>query len=165
MILTPYLIFLLASENTKIEVGSIVKSTFFIVFIPVTLGLILRFIINLNRIIKYFPKISECIIAFIIAIIFSLNIDNYFLVNSKLICGVILHNLSGLFIGYLVATFLKYPTDVKKTIAIEIGMQNSGLGMTLAMIHFNKLVALPSAIFSLVHNISASGLVYLSKKK
>ena len=44
-------------------------------------------------------------------------------------------------------------------------MQNSGLGMTLSLIHFSKLVAIPSAIFSLWHNISAVGLVYLWKKK
>ena len=44
-------------------------------------------------------------------------------------------------------------------------MQNSGLGMTLAILHFSKIVALPSAIFSLWHNISAAGLVYLWKKK
>ena len=44
-------------------------------------------------------------------------------------------------------------------------MQNSGLGMALALIHFTKVVALPSAIFSLWHNISAVGLVYFWKKK
>ena len=55
--------------------------------------------------------------------------------------------------------------DVKKTVAIEVAMQNSGLGMTLALMHFTKLVALPSALFSLWHNISASGLVYFWKKK
>ena len=53
----------------------------------------------------------------------------------------------------------------KKTISIEVGMQNSGLAMALAVIHFSKVVALPAAIFSLWHNISASILVYFWKKK
>ena len=44
-------------------------------------------------------------------------------------------------------------------------MQNSGFGMTLSLIHFGKIVALPSAIFSLWHNISSVALVYLWKKK
>ena len=52
-----------------------------------------------------------------------------------------------------------------KTISIEVGMQNSGLAMALAVIHFSKVVALPAAVFSLWHNISASVLVYFSKKK
>ena len=59
----------------------------------------------------------------------------------------------------------KIKAGVKKTVAIEVAMQNSGLGMTLALMHFTKLVALPSALFSLWHNISASGLVYFWKKK
>jgi|TARA_B100001939_G_scaffold160611_1_gene138624 BASS family bile acid:Na+ symporter len=63
------------------------------------------------------------------------------------------------------ASFLNLSTKQKKTIAIEVGMQNSGLGMTLSILHFSKLVALPSAIFSLWHNISSVALVYLWKKK
>ena len=42
----------------------------------------------------------------------------------------------------------------KKAIAIEVGMQNSGLGVALAMAHFSPLAAVPSAIFSVWHNIS-----------
>ena len=63
------------------------------------------------------------------------------------------------------ATFLKFPKQERKTISIEVGMQNSGLGMALSIIHFSKLVALPSAIFSLLHNISGVALVYFWKKK
>ena len=67
--------------------------------------------------------------------------------------------------GYLFATFFRFPIKERRTIAIEVGMQNSGLGMALSIIHFDKLVALPSALFSLWHNISAVGLVYLWKNK
>ena len=81
------------------------------------------------------------------------------------ILGVVLHNLGGLIIGFSLAGFLKIPQAERKTIAIEVGMQNSGLGMALAILHFSKLVAIPAAIFSLWHNISASMLVYLFKKK
>ena len=42
----------------------------------------------------------------------------------------------------------------RKALAIEVGMQNSGLGVALAMAHFNPLSAVPSAIFSVWHNIS-----------
>ena len=76
-----------------------------------------------------------------------------------------LGDLSGLSSGYLIANFLGFSDKEKKTIAIEVGMQNSGFGMALALIHFSKISALPSAIFSLWHNISAVGLVYFWKKK
>jgi BASS family bile acid:Na+ symporter len=71
----------------------------------------------------------------------------------------------GLFFGYSVSNFFNFSQKEKKTISIEVGMQNSGLGMALSIIHFGKMVALPSAIFSLWHNISSVILVYLWKKK
>lgn len=42
----------------------------------------------------------------------------------------------------------------QKAISIEVGMQNSGLGAALATAHFSPLAAVPSAIFSVWHNIS-----------
>ena len=67
--------------------------------------------------------------------------------------------------GFLIGGILGFSLREKKTISIEVGMQNSGLGMALSILHFSKIVALPSAIFSLWHNISAVGLVYCWKKK
>jgi BASS family bile acid:Na+ symporter len=101
----------------------------------------------------------------VIAIIFAINSDSLKVLNATILFGVILHNLGGLFIGYFVARFFTLSNASIKTISIEVGMQNSGLAMALAVIHFSKVVALPAAIFSLWHNISASVLVYFSKKK
>ena len=91
--------------------------------------------------------------------------ENIASISYDIILGVVLHNLIGLALALKISGFLGHPNDVKKTIGIEVAMQNSGLGMTLAILHFSKIVALPSAIFSLWHNISAAGLVYLWKKK
>ena len=164
---TPALIFLFADENIDIEILSLIKSTFFIVFLPVVCGILMKiFIRNKEKtLLKFFPLFSEISIALIIGIIFSINIDSLSNLSWNILVAVALHNLIGLFLGFLIASFLKFPMDVKKTVAIEVAMQNSGLGMSLALMHFTKLVALPSALFSLWHNISASGLVYFWKKK
>ena len=150
-----------------INVISIVKSTFYIILLPVLSGLFLKIILREKefKYFKFFPFFSEIVIAFIIAVIFALNFDNLNNVSMLMVVGVVLHNLIGLILALLISIILKYPDDVKRTIAIEVGMQNSGLGMTLALLHFSKIVALPSALFSLWHNISAAGLVYLWKKK
>ncbi len=167
VLLTPFLIFFLANEQITINVISIVKSTFYIILLPVLSGLFLKIILREKefKYFKFFPFFSEIVIAFIIAVIFALNFDNLNNVSMLMVVGVVLHNLIGLILALLISIILKYPDDVKRTIAIEVGMQNSGLGMTLALLHFSKIVALPSAIFSLWHNISAAGLVYLWKKK
>jgi BASS family bile acid:Na+ symporter len=118
-----------------------------------------------NKFLKLLPKISEFFIAFIIGIIFSLNLNLLNQLSYSLFFCIVLHNLIGLSMGFLIGGFLGLSLREKKTISIEVGMQNSGLGMALSILHFSKIVALPSAIFSLWHNISAVGLVYCWKKK
>ncbi len=163
--LTPVLIFLLSSKNIDINVVALIKSSFYIVFLPVFLGLFFKFFISIQKITKLLPKISEFFIAFIIGIILSLNLSFLSQLSYSLFFCIVLHNLIGLSAGFLIGGFLGLSFKEKKTISIEVGMQNSGLGMALSILHFSKIVALPSAIFSLWHNISAVGLVYCWKNK
>ena len=166
IIATPLLISNLADVEIDINIIGLIKSVFLVVFFPVTLGILINIFFNIPSVVnKFLPKFSEFVIAFIIGIIISLNLENIGFININLILCILLHNLAGLSLGYIITYLLKFPDAVKKTVSIEVGMQNSGLGMTLAMIHFGPLVALPSAIFSFWHNISAVGLVYLWKKK
>ena len=166
IIATPLLISNLADVEIDINIIGLIKSVFLVVFFPVSLGIFINIFFNIPNVInKLLPRFSEFVIAFIIGIIISLNLENIGFININLILCILLHNLAGLSLGYIITYLLKFPDTVKKTVSIEVGMQNSGLGMTLAIIHFGPLVALPSAIFSFWHNISAVGLVYLWKKK
>ena len=167
ILITPYLILFLADKSINIDLISLVYSTSKIILIPLVLGLLVKIYFDklINKIKFLFPIVSELTIALVIAIIFAINSDSLKVLNATILFGVILHNLGGLFIGYFVARFFTLSNASIKTISIEVGMQNSGLAMALAVIHFSKVVALPAAIFSLWHNISASVLVYFSKKK
>ena len=71
---------------------------------------------------------------------------------------VVLHNGIGYLLGFFAAKWTGLPYDAQKTLAIEVGMQNSGLGAALAAAHFAAapVVAVPSALFSVWHNISGS---------
>tara|TARA_B100000963_G_scaffold351707_1_gene363719 strand:- start:465 stop:1358 length:894 start_codon:yes stop_codon:yes gene_type:complete len=163
--ITPLLIFLLSSKNINIDVIALIQSSFLIVFLPVFFGLLFKIFISMERITRFLPKISEFFIAFIIGVIFSLNLNLLGQLSYSLLFCIVLHNLIGLSAGFLIAGLLGLSLKEKKTISIEVGMQNSGLGMALSILHFSKIVALPSAIFSLWHNISAVGLVSCWKKK
>ena len=166
VILTPLLIFFFSVTKIDINTIKIIETTFLIVFLPTACGFFVKRFSKKYKIDLFiFPKISEIFIALIIGIILSINIENLNLLSSILILGVIIHNLAGILIGYFCSWLLNYPDDVRKTVAIEVGMQNSGLGMSLALLYFSKQSALPSALFSLWHNISAIGLVYFWKKK
>jgi BASS family bile acid:Na+ symporter len=75
--------------------------------------------------------------------------------SGLLIFGVvILHNALGYLLGFMAGKVFKMSYADQKALAIEVGMQNSGLGVALATAHFIPLAAVPSAIFSFWHNIS-----------
>ena len=67
---------------------------------------------------------------------------------------VVLHNGLGYLLGFVVAKLFKLNFADSKAVAIEVGMQNSGLGAALATAYFNPIAAVPSAVFSFWHNIS-----------
>jgi BASS family bile acid:Na+ symporter len=78
-----------------------------------------------------------------------------------LFLAVVLHNGLGYAFGYTISKLLHFTEKNARTIAIEVGMQNSGLGLALANQFFNAAVALPSALFSIWHNLSG---VFIAKK-
>ena len=69
---------------------------------------------------------------------------------------VMLHNLLGYALGFAVAKALRMNLAKSKAISIEVGMQNSGLASSLALMHFGAAAAIPGAVFSVWHNISGS---------
>lgn len=75
-----------------------------------------------------------------------------------------LHNTLGFLLGFIVGRFLGLDTKMAKTLSIEVGVQNSGLAVALALKHFTPLASLPGAIFSLLQNINGILLTILYKR-
>lgn len=166
-IFTPILIFFYAKTLIDIDIEQLINSTFWIIVFPLIDGIIVRKIFKrkVKYFIKFLPKFAEFVVAFIIGIIFSLNLENLDKVNVNFCFVIVLHNILGFSMAYFIAKAFLLDKAKQKTLAIEVGMQNSGLGVTLSIIHFNKIVALPSAIFSLWHNISAIILINFWRDK
>ena len=74
--------------------------------------------------------------------------------------AVLTLHLFGFAFGYALSKFLLKKEDVARTISIEVGMQNSGLAVALANLHFSALTALPPAIASVCQNITGSLLAW-----
>ncbi|MFT6624745.1 MAG: BASS family bile acid:Na+ symporter, partial [Cycloclasticus sp.] len=102
------------------------------------------------------PLISVFSIVLIIAIIVALNEPRLGSIGLILISAVALHNASGLLVGYWLPRVLGLDKRTCKTLAIEVGMQNSGLAVALAVKYFSPAAALPGALFSLWHNLTGS---------
>ena len=97
-------------------------------------------------------------ICLIVAAVVSHNSEKILSTGLVIFAVVILHNLLGYLCGYLVGILFRMELPRKKAVAIEIGMQNSGLATTLAGSAFPNLsmATVPGAIFSVWHNISGA---------
>lgn len=111
------------------------------------------------------PLVSVIGIVAIVSAVVSGNREHLLQSGLLIFSVVILHNGIGYVLGFLCAKLFKMDYPSQKAIAIEVGMQNSGLGAALATAHFAPLSAVPSAMFSVWHNLSGSMLAtYWSKK-
>lgn len=156
--LTPVLIQLFLKTSIDVSTSAMILSLVKIVLIPVALGLFLNVILKdkMKSVHSFLPSIAMVAIILIIAIVVSLNKNNLTSLGLSVAVAVILHNLVGLSLGYYVSKMFGFSKVVCKTIAIEVGMQNSGLAVALAIKFFTPLSALAGAIFSIWHNISGS---------
>jgi len=155
-ILTPAIIYWLLEKQINIDFLSMVQSVFWIVLFPLVDGLIVRRIFRkkLEPFLRYFPSLSVMVIALLIACIIGLSQKTLLAFPVMVLAAVVLHNSLGLAAGYGLARLAKCSKRDARTLAIEVGMQNSGLGVALAVKYFGAASALPGALFSLWHNLS-----------
>lgn len=157
-ILTPAIFYLFASEWLEIDASAMFISVLQMVLLPIFIGVIIRSIFKqkIEQFSQTMPLISVVAIVLIVTAVVAVSKDRIIESGLLVFIVVVLHNVLGYAIGYLVSRVLKLPIADSKAIAIEVGMQNSGLGVALAALHFkaNPLVAVPSAVFSFWHNIS-----------
>lgn len=167
VIATPLLCNFYLSESIAVDTLGLLSSIMQIVFIPVTLGVLCNQFLNPLRagLEPFLPGLSMVIILLIIAIVVALNASSLHETGAVVLLAVVLHNLSGLGGGYYLSRLMGFDIKQSQTIAIEVGMQNSGLGVALALQYFSATAALPGAIFSVWHNISGSVLASIWGKR
>lgn len=158
VILTPTFSLLFLNQIIHVPFWSMMFSVLQIVLIPVLAGTAINsfFGSKIKNVRSVFPFLSTIAIILIIAIIVALNKSKIADVTLITIFSVMLHNMTGLFFGYTIPRLLKYDKKICRTIGIEVGMQNSGLAVALAVKYFSAVAALPGAIFSIWHNLSGS---------
>lgn len=165
-ILTPFLTMVLAGAWLKIDAKTMFFSIVQIVLLPTILGILVRFMVkdSLEKFTKAFVIFPIIIVVLINGMCVAPNREN--LLNSSfiLIVAVCLHNWIGYFIGYMVGSLAKMSSKQKKTISIEVGLQNASLAIGLSSQFSNPLCALPSAIAVVIHLISSSLLANIFSK-
>ena len=166
--LTPALTYLYLRPTVNVDVKSMFVSIIQVVIIPIGLGLMINKLFGkyTQKISDVLPTVSVTAICLIVAAVVSHNSEKILSTGLVIFAVVILHNLLGYLCGYLIGVFFKMDLPRKKAVAIEIGMQNSGLATTLAGTAFPNLAmaTVPGAIFSVWHNISGAILAGILNK-
>lgn len=155
-LLTPIIFYVLASQWIDIDASAMFASVLKMVLFPIFLGLVIRALFKkqMVQISQTMPLVSVIAIVLILAAVVAGSKDKI-IDSGLLIFGVVvLHNCLGYLVGFIAAKALRLNNYDSKAIAIEVGMQNSGLGAALATAHFNPIAAVPSAVFSFWHNVS-----------
>ena len=158
IVLTPLLSSLYLGQTVNVPAWAMFKSILIVVALPVCLGLAINRLCRRHTELlgKICPVVSVVVIVLVIGIVVALNAGTVRRGGGLVVAAVILHNLSGLAAGYGCARLCKCDKRTSVTIAIEVGMQNSGLAAALAQKFFCVASALPGAIFSIWHNISGA---------
>ena len=158
VVATPLLTWLYLGERVPVPVDGMLLSLLQIVVIPVAVGCALNTFLQrqLTPLRELFPLVSVIAIVIVIGIIVALNQGRIAEAGMAVFVAVLLHNGLGLLGGYGIARLVRLDSQTARTLAIEVGMQNSGLGVALAIKHFTPLAALPGALFSVWHNLSGS---------
>jgi BASS family bile acid:Na+ symporter len=157
-IVTPTLIWLLASAWLPVDFLAMFKSIIQVVVLPIALGLVVQRALGprVRYLVDVLPLISVVSIVAIVAAVVAASQGKIAESGLLIMAVVMLHNGLGLTLGYAVGKAFKLPIAQRKTLSIEVGMQNSGLGAALATAHFSPLAAVPSALFSVWHNLSGA---------
>ena len=157
---TPFLTLVLAGEKLDVDVWGMLFSILKIVIFPVVSGMLFhRFSSKCyEKLVKYIPLISMGAIIIIIGAVVAANASRLLDVAGIAIVVVIVHNICGLILGYLIGRVFRFPTRQCRTLSLEVGLQNSGLSVSLAKLHFASMpeAMIPAAIFSVWHNISGA---------
>jgi BASS family bile acid:Na+ symporter len=158
-VMTPVLTAWLAGSRVDVPAGGLVLSTLQVVVLPVVAGLLCRRVAPAltQRLLPVAPLAAVIMITLIVASIIGAGRRDVLAAGPSLLLAVAALHAFGFLLGYALSRLIGCGIIAARTISIEVGMQNSGLGVVLARQHFaSPLVAIPCAISSLFHSLIAS---------
>lgn len=157
-IVTPFLVWMFASQYLPVDGWAMFLSIVKVVLVPLALGFAVQKLIPtiVKAAVPALPLVSVIGIVLIVSAVVGASKGAIAQSGLMIFAVVVLHNGLGYLLGFFAARAFGLSLAKRKAIAIEVGMQNSGLGAALATAYFSPLAAVPSAIFSVWHNISGA---------
>ncbi len=155
---TPFLVWVFASQYLPVDAAAMFLSIVKVVLLPIAVGVAIKALLPgfARTLVPVLPLVSVTGIVLIVAAVVAVSQAKIAQSGLLIAAVVVVHNGVGYALGYLAGRLGGMRLPQRKAVAIEVGMQNSGLGAALAQAHFSPLAAVPSAIFSVWHNISGA---------
>ena len=170
-VVTPMLVYWLAGEEIAVDAWGMFQNILVVTLLPVAVGCLFNYLFgrrqNFRDIQSCMPGISVFCLALIVgnavcAAMPNLRLaGNGFALLGLTLAVVFCHNTLGYALGYLIGKVFGFNTAKRRTISIEVGMQNAGLATNLAPQFFDPLAVIPCAISCAYHSISGTILANL----
>lgn len=170
-LVTPLLMLWLAGERVEVHAEALFMSILWVTALPIAAGTLLNHFLGQRaayaRVCSVLPGVAVLALACIVGGVVSAQGDRFFTQGALIFVGVLLHNGLGYMLGYLVGVVLHMPLPKRRTISIEVGMQNAGLATVLATQHFRLLpeAAVAAAISCAWHSLSGTLLASFFRKQ
>ncbi len=161
IVLTPLLTSWIAGTMVPVDAWALFLSTLQVVLLPVAAGVALHRVAPraVALVLPVAPLVAVVAIALICASIVGQSAGVILTSGARLMAAIATFHAGGFLLGYVAARTFGYDRLVRRTVSIEVGMQNSGLGVVLARRHFaDPFTAVPGAISAVVHSILGSAL-------
>lgn len=161
-VMTPLLMLWLAGENVDIDACGMFKSILIVTLLPVAGGFVLNRTFGHHAryrdTLKVMPGIAVLGLAAIVGGVVSAHGQRFMSSGALIFVAVFLHNALGYAFGYAAGVLARFSNPKRRTVSIEVGMQNAGLATVLAVKHFPALpeVAIASAVSCVWHSISGA---------
>jgi len=157
-VVTPGLTYLLAGSRLEIQFWAMLIDVMLTVIVPLLAGFAVRhyFKKQVEKILPVFPAISTTFIVFICALVIALNRDFILQATGPILAAVIILNIGGMLGGYGVGALFRMDYRLKRTLAIQVGMQNAALGTRLAIDYIGPKAAIPTAFFIFISILTAA---------
>ena len=159
VLMTPILTEILAGSRVDVPAVGLLLDTVQVVLVPVTLGAVLRwrFPAASRLILPVAPFVAVIAITLIAASVIGSGREQVLEAGPRVLAAVLCLHVGGFLLGYLAGRVFLRRELASRTVSIEVGMQNSGLGVVLAQQNFvSPLVAIPCAISAVFHSLVGS---------
>lgn len=158
-LMMPFIVWGLAGQWVEVSFVAMAMTVMKVILVPLVLGLLAHRMMG-EKHVASLSKILVLVSAFGVLVILggviAVNGAKILEMGLFVIVMVLLHNLGGFLLGYVVTGKLGFGKKQQHSVTLEVGMQNDALAISLVSVFFAPAVAIPAAVGAAIHQVTGS---------